>query len=72
MAVGDSSVIGTDMSELASVSTSSQGASLLQSYSATYGSGSSSSPTLGSLSQVLQGLNTDSSSSSPSPLSLLA
>lgn len=72
MAVGDSSVIGTDMSELASASTSSQGAGLLQSYSATYGSGSSSSPSLGSLSQVLQGLNTDSSSTSPSPLSLLA
>jgi hypothetical protein len=72
MAAGETSDIGTDMSELASVSTSSQGASLLQSYSQQYGSGSSSSSSMGSLSQVLQGLNTDSSTSSASPLSLLA
>jgi hypothetical protein len=82
MEAGDDSAIGTDMSQLASVSTSSQGASYLESESASYGSGSSStsipglssssSSSASSLSQLLASLNTDSSSSSNSSLSLLA
>jgi hypothetical protein len=69
---GDDPVIGSDMSQLASVSTSSAGASYLASDSQGYGSGSSSTLSQGSLSQMLQGLNTDNSSGSDSPLSLLA
>jgi hypothetical protein len=78
---GDQSAIGADMSQLASVSTSSQGASYLQSSSASYGSSSSSSSgsgsgsstsSMGSLTQLLQGLNPNSSSSSSSSLNLFA
>jgi hypothetical protein len=78
MEEGDDADVGTDMSQLASLSTSSNGASYLESQSASYGSGSSSIPGLpssssgSSLSQLLASLNTDSSSSSSSSLSLLA
>ena len=71
MEVGDDSAISTDMSQLASVSTSSEGASYLESASESYGSRSSSAPR-SSISQLLQGLSTDGSSSSNSSLSLLA
>jgi hypothetical protein len=71
MEVGDDSAISTDMSQLASVSTSSEGASYLESASESYGSSSSSAPR-SSISQLLQGLSTDGSSSSNSSLSLLA
>lgn len=64
MAAGDDSAIGTDLSHLASVSTSPGGASYLQSASQSYGSGSSNSSSQGSTSQLLQSLNTDNSSSS--------
>ncbi len=71
MEVGDDSVIGSAMSQLASISPDSKGASVLQQDSASYGSTSSSSSS-SSLSQLLQSLNTNSSGSSESTLSLLA
>ena len=67
MQAGDDSAIGTAMSELASISSSSQGAGTLSSESQNYGSSSS-----GSLSQLLQSLDSSDSSSSGSVLSLLA
>ncbi len=70
MEVGDDSVIGSAMSQLASISPDSKGASVLQQDGASYGSTSSSSSS--SLSQLLQSLNTNSSGSSESTLSLLA
>lgn len=80
MEAGDDSAISTDMSQLASVSTSSEGASYLKSASESYGSGSSTSPSssssssssASSISQLLASMNTDSSSSSNPSLSLLA
>ena len=71
MEVGDNSAVNADMSQLASASTSSTGASYLKSDSESYGS-SSSGTSLGTASQLLQSLNTDNSSSSGSTLSLLA
>jgi hypothetical protein len=67
MEAGDDSSIGTDMSQLASLSPSSDGASYLASASQSYGSGASASS---SISQLLDSLNTSSSPSSS--LSLLA
>jgi hypothetical protein len=86
MEVGDSSAIGTDMSQLASVSTSSAGAGYLRSDSASYGSstgpstgsgngsstGSSTPSAQSSISELLQDENADDSSSSGSSVSLLA
>ena len=78
MEEGDDADVSTDMSQLASLSSSSNGASYLESQSASYGSGSSSVPGLSSsssgssLSQLLASLNSDSSPSSSSGLSLLA
>jgi hypothetical protein len=72
MEAGDDADVSTDMSQLASVSTSSSGASYLQFDSASYGAGSPTSSSQNSLSQLLQSLNTDSSSSSNPVLSLLA
>jgi hypothetical protein len=69
---GDDSAISADMAQLASVSTSSAGASYLESESQNYGSGAPSSSTSGSVSQLLQSLNTNSSSSSGSSLNVLA
>lgn len=66
MQAGNDSAVGTAMTELASVSSSSSGASYLTAASQSYGSSSSS----GSLSQLLDSLNSGSSSSSS--LSLLA
>jgi hypothetical protein len=67
MEAGDDSSIGTDLSQLASLSPSSDGASYLASASQSYGSGSSSSSPI---SQLLDSLNTSTSPSSS--LSLLA
>jgi hypothetical protein len=67
MEVGDNSATGADLSQLASVSTSSTGAGYLKSDSAGYGSGSTSSS---SVSQLLQSVNTNNASSST--LSLFA
>jgi hypothetical protein len=69
---GDDSAISADMSQLASVSTSSAGASFLQSESQNYGSGVPSSSASSSVSQLLQSLDTNSSSTSGSSLNLLA
>jgi hypothetical protein len=78
--VGDDSVVGSAMSELASISPSSQGASLLGQDSASFGSGSASATSPGtgsasspsSISQLLQSVNSSSSENSSSGLSLLA
>ena len=78
--VGDDSVVGSAMSELASISPSSQGASLLGQDSASFGSsaGSASSSSSGSASspssigQLLQSVNSSSSENSSFGLSLLA
>ncbi len=67
---GDDSAISADMAQLASVSTNSAGASYLKSESQNYGSGAPSSSASGSVSQLLQGL--DANSSSGSSLNVLA
>jgi hypothetical protein len=69
---GDNSAISADMAQLASVSTSSAGASYLESESQNYGSGAPSSSTSGSVTQLLQSLDTNSSFSSGSSLNVLA
>jgi hypothetical protein len=69
---GDDSAISADMAQLASVSTSSAGASYLESESQNYGSGAPSSSASGSVSQLLQGLGANSSTSSVSSLNVLA
>ncbi len=71
MELGDNSVIGSALSQLASISSSSQGASILNQESASYGSSSGSSSS-SSVSQLLQSLDSNSSSGSGSTLSLLA
>jgi hypothetical protein len=70
MEAGDTSVIGSAMSQLAAISPNSKGASVLEQDSASYGASSSSSSS--SISQLLQSLDTNSSGSSQSTLSLLA
>jgi hypothetical protein len=70
--VGDDSVVGSAMSALASVSPSSQGASLLDQDSEGYGSSSGSTSSSSSISQLLQSINSSSSENSSSGLSLLA
>lgn len=73
MEAGDDADVGTDMSQLASISTSSDGASYLQSAGQSYsGSSSSTSSSSSSISQLLQSLNSSESSTSSSSLSLLA
>jgi hypothetical protein len=72
MELGDNSVVGTAMSELASVSPSSQGASFLSQDSESYGGSTGSSSSSSSMSQLLASMNANSSSSSSSGLSLLA
>lgn len=67
---GDSAVVNSALSELASISSSSAGASVLQQESESFGSGSIS--TSSSISQLLQSLNTSGSGSTTSELSLLA
>jgi len=71
MEVGDSSIVGKGMSELASISPSSEGSSVLKQDSQGYGS-SSGSTSSSSVSQLLQDMNADNSSNSSSGLSLLA
>jgi len=70
--VGDSSVIGNAMSELASISPSSSGANVLKQDSESYGSTPGSSSSASSMAELLQSMDTSSSSNSPSGLSLLA
>ena len=72
MGAGDDSVTSSAMSELASVSSSSAGASVLQQASQGYGSSSTSSSSSSSISQLLQGLDTSSTGTSGSSLDLLA
>jgi hypothetical protein len=69
---GDDSAVSADMAQLASVSTNSAGASYLESQSQSYGSGAPSSSASGSVSQLLQSLDANSSSSSGSSLNVLA
>jgi len=71
MEVGDDSLVSNGMSELASISPSSAGASLLDQVSGAYGSssGTSSSSSIG---ELLQSIDADSSSDSAPELSLLA
>lgn len=70
--VGDSSVVSSALSELASVSPSSAGASILQQESESFGAGSGSTSASSSVNQLLQSLNTNGSGSNTSELSLLA
>jgi hypothetical protein len=72
MELGDNSVVGSAMSELASVSPSSQGASFLSQDSESYGGSTGSSSSSSSISQLLSSMNANNSSSSSSGLSLLA
>lgn len=67
---GDNSIVSTAMAQLASISSSSQGASVLEQESENFGFGGSSSSS--SVTQLLQNLNSDSTSSSSSILSELA
>lgn len=68
---GDSSVVSSAMSELASISPSSAGASVLEQESENYGSGSGSASS-NSISQLMQSLDTSDAGGSTSALSLLA
>jgi len=72
MELGDNSVVGSAMSELASISLSSQGASFLSQDSESYGGNTGSSSSSSSISQLLSSMNANNSSSSSSGLSLLA
>jgi hypothetical protein len=69
MESGDDSAIGSAMSELASVSSSSEGATVLEQQSQNYGSGSGSGS---SVSQLLASLDAGGGDSSTSALNLLA
>ena len=74
MEFGDDSTVGTDMSQLASVSVSSDGAGLIKSASQSYGSapGSPVSSSQSSIGELLNSSSADSSSTSGSSLSFLA
>jgi hypothetical protein len=74
MEFGDDSTVGTDMSQLASVSVSPDGAGLIKSASQSYGSapGSPVSSSQSSIGELLNSSSADSSSTSGSSLSLLA
>ncbi len=71
LGAGDTSVASSALSELASISPSSAGATILQQESDNFGSGSSSTSNSNPTSQLLQSLN-PSSAGSTSGLSLLA
>lgn len=71
MANGDDSAVSTGMSQLASISPSAQGASVLEQESQNFGSGSTGSSASSSVSQLLDQMNA-SSSSTGSLLSTLA
>lgn len=71
MADGDDSAVSTGMSQLASISPSAQGASVLEQESQNFGSGSTGSSASSSVSQLLDQMNA-SSSSTGSLLSTLA
>ena len=68
MSSGNDSAVSSGLSELASVSTSAAGASILQQESESYGSATSSSLAASSITELLQGLNPGNSTST---LSLL-
>ncbi len=70
MEFGDTSMVSTAMSQLASVASSPQGASALEQYSSSLSAGGSSSSS--SISQLLQSASGDSSSSSGSILNAIA
>jgi hypothetical protein len=72
MEVGDGSVVGSALSQLASISPSSQGAGVLKQDSEGYGSTSGSTSSSSSISQMLDSMDASSSGNSSSGLSLLA
>jgi len=72
MEVGNNTLVGSAMSELASISPSSTGAGVLKQNSQGYGSSSGSTSSSSSVSQLLEDINTSSSSNSTSGLNLLA
>lgn len=72
LGTGNASAASTGLSELASVSSSSKGATYLESLSESLGSSSSSSSPSNSVSTLLQSLDSNNSSSSSSILSILA
>jgi hypothetical protein len=69
---GDNSVVSNAMSELASLSTSSEGASLLSQNSGSFGSSSSSASSSTSMGELMQSGDAFNSGTSTSGLSLLA
>ncbi len=69
---GDDSLVSTLFSQLASTSSSAQGASLIQQDSASFSSGTGSSSSASSITQLLNSASGDSSSSTPSIISTLA
>jgi hypothetical protein len=69
---GDNSVVSNAMSELASISTSSEGASVLSQDSESFGSSSGSASSSNSIGELLQSGEENNSGSSSSGLSLLA
>jgi hypothetical protein len=72
MESGDDSAISSAMSELASVSQSSAGASVLEQQSQSYASGAGGSSSASSTSQLLQSLDAGGDNNSTSALNLLA
>jgi hypothetical protein len=72
MEAGDDSIVSSGMSELASLSPKSPGASILQQDSQSYGSASGSSSSSSPISELLQNTNASSSDNSSSILSMLA
>jgi hypothetical protein len=72
MGTGDTSAVSTSLSELASISPNSAGASVLAQASENYGSSSSSTSSTSSVSQILQSLDSNGSSSSTALLDQLA
>lgn len=72
MGAGDSSVVSSGLTELASVSSSSAGAGILSQMAANYGGGASATAATGSTEQLLQSLNTSGTSDSNSILSMIA
>ncbi|HTX75229.1 MAG TPA: hypothetical protein VMD29_03410 [Terracidiphilus sp.] len=72
MGAGDTTAIGDGLTELASISPSSQGASILSQMAANYGSSTSATSDSGSTQQLLQSMNANSTSDSASILSMIA
>jgi hypothetical protein len=72
MSDGDNSAVSSGLSELASVSSNAQGATILEEESTSYGSSAGASTASASISQLLQSLDAGGSDGSTSSLSLLA